>query len=113
MKPRYDLHVTLDENATILDIQCRNILAHTSLKEYVGKNWFLEFIDKCDFNEMIKVFKEMLQGEEDKLKTHRNRLHWIDGSDRYFRFDNRLEVIDGKRVIRSSAKLCTCRNWRH
>ncbi len=97
---KQSLHVVLDSNATIIDIESNIVELAINKSAYIGKNWFDSFIGTSDRNKAIEVFSELLSGKTEKKLTHHNDIKCKNG--KHVLLDFESEVIienDEKKVV--------------
>lgn len=60
------INVELDENATIVSINCKADNQEFNCEAYIGENWFLKFIEPKNFKEVLAVFNGLIYGDTKK-----------------------------------------------
>ncbi len=91
------LMVILNEKGEIIEFYNTIAGIGWEAKEVIGKNWFDIFIDPADREKILKVFYEIVKGNEKKYNTYRNDILCKNGSHKFIDFYNRLIEKDGEK----------------
>lgn len=91
--------VVLDKNANILDFECTIPDNYYKKEEVIGKNWFSDFIDTPDFDNVMQSFPQLFQNNLKGWKKHSNDILCKDGTHRFIDFENNITTYKGEKVI--------------
>lgn len=98
--PNNYMKILLDKDATIIEFNC-SLDGINSNIDVVGKNWFDNFIDSENKEEIIKVFKKVLNDHNlNEWKTHVNPIK-IDNNMKVIEFRNQTLIKNGERFVHS------------
>lgn len=92
------IYVELDINGTILDLKCTLLDCRIDVKDFIGKNWFDCFIETTDKENVLKVFKELLEDKTQEWKTYKNDIK-CPTSHRLIDFTNEVVIRNGEKII--------------
>jgi PAS domain S-box-containing protein/putative nucleotidyltransferase with HDIG domain len=97
---KYYLKIVLDQKATIIELECTLLDIKINADDFIGKNWFDNFIEYTDREEVLKVFNSLFENDN-SWKTYANDIYFgkkhllID-------FDNEIAIKDGKKFLYST-----------
>jgi hypothetical protein len=92
------IYVELDNNGTILNLECTLLDCRIDVKDFIGKNWFEYFIETSDKKNVLKVFKELFEDKTKEWKTYKNDIK-CPTSHRLIDFTNEVINRDGQKII--------------
>ncbi|MHA1423696.1 MAG: PAS domain S-box protein [Candidatus Thorarchaeota archaeon] len=94
------IFIALDMNGNIIMMNqkaCK--ILGCSPKEYIGKNWFENFIPEREKDEVSKVFTRIMQGEIQNSKYNENEVVTLEGEERTIAWNNTLLTDSSGRII--------------
>ena len=97
--PNY-VAVTLDQDATIMKLECSLLNVEVNTNEYIGKNWFNSFVEYADRDKILKVFNDLFEGKNNSI-TYIYDIRCGENH-KLIDFDYEIVIENGKKLLYST-----------
>lgn len=92
------MNVVLDKDAIIVRFACTLVDTNINPEDMIGKNWFDEFIESSDTEEVMKVFNGLFDNKLKEWKSYKNDIK-INNKHRLMDFENTIMVKGNTKLL--------------